>query len=129
MLQLAGKESTLKELGKTAPILIAFNNVTLNHQFQVIDLEEDVDCYIGDGLIKLFSITVSNIPCHWPDRKLESTKENHNIDNPHESKNSPAGTPKDHQELMHAMQPYTDKNQMIPKASFHPLDISIRLTY
>ncbi|SAL96045.1 hypothetical protein, partial, partial [Absidia glauca] len=94
-------------------------------QFEVIDLEEGVDCYIGDDLINLFNITVSNIPCHWPDQKLEPTKENHNIDTPPEPNNSPAGTPIEQQEFMQAIAPYTDKNQQIPKTSFCPLDISI----
>jgi hypothetical protein len=91
-LQLADRDNTLG-ICKTIPILVSFNNVTLKHQFQVINLEEGVDCYIGDDLINLFNITVSNIPCHWPGQKLESTKENHNIGNPPEANNSPAGTP------------------------------------
>ncbi|SAM00593.1 hypothetical protein [Absidia glauca] len=124
-LQLAGKDNILMGLGKTAPITVSFNNVTLKHQFEVIDLEDGIDCYIGDDLINLFNITVSNIPHQWPDQKLESAKENHNVDNPPEPNNSPAGTPEDHQEFMQAIQPYTDKNQMIPKTSFCPLDISI----
>ncbi|SAM04409.1 hypothetical protein [Absidia glauca] len=126
-LNLAGKDNTLLTYGKSSPILVSFNNVTLKHQFEVIDLDDEdrIDCYIGDDLINLFNITVSNIPCHWPDQKLESTKENHNIDNPPEPNNSPAGTPEDHQEFMQAIQPYTDKNQTIPKTSFCPLDISI----
>lgn len=126
-LNLAGKDNTLLTHGKSSPILVSFNNVTLKHQFEVIDLDDDdrIDCYIGDDLINLFNITVSNIPCHWPDQKLESTKENHNVDNPLEPNNAPAGTPEDHQEFMQAIQPYTDKNQMIPKTSFCPLDISI----
>ncbi|SAM00081.1 hypothetical protein [Absidia glauca] len=124
-LQLAGKDNTLMGLGNTVPILVSFNNVTLKHQFVVIELEEGIDCYIGDDLINLFNITVSNIPHHWPDQKLEPAKENHNIDNPPEPNNSPAGTTEDHQNFMDAIQPYTDKNQMIPKTSFCPLDISI----
>ncbi|SAM03923.1 hypothetical protein [Absidia glauca] len=102
-------------------LAVSCNNVTLKHQFQVIYLEEGVDFYIGDDLVDLFNITVSNIPCHWPDQKLESTKENHNIDNPPEANNPPAGTPEDHQEFMHAIQPYTEKDQTISKATFCPL--------
>ncbi|SAL94830.1 hypothetical protein, partial, partial [Absidia glauca] len=124
-LHLAGKSSTVLGLGKTDPMQVQFNNVTLTHQFEVLELEDGIDCFIGEDLISLFNITITNVPHQWPDQKHEPTKENHNIDNPPIPNQSPAGTTTEHQAFITAIQPYTDLNQRIPKSSFCPLDISI----
>jgi hypothetical protein len=115
---------TTKSYGKTNPILITFNDVTISHAFQVTDLSNDIDCLIADDLMETFNIEVTNLPISWPNSHLKSPPENHNIDNPPVPNESPAGTPKEREDFLNVILPLAAKNEKIPLTSFCTLPIS-----
>jgi transposase InsO family protein len=124
-LHLVGKNNTINTHGQSIPILIEFNNKKKLHTFEILDLADGVDCYIGNDLFDYFGITISNLLYAWPNHDLRAKHDNHKIDDPPIPNDSPAGTPEERQLFLEKIKPFTELNRQIPVTSFCPLDISI----
>ncbi|SAM02958.1 hypothetical protein, partial, partial [Absidia glauca] len=123
-LLLAGDNNKVNRIGTTHPLLIHYNYKTIYHAFEIMNLPDQIDLYLGMDLIPTLGIYIGGLAVQWSDQ-ITSVKEKAVDDHPPEPNDSPAGTQEEQKTFHTTLQSYVKANQSIPTTSFCPLDISI----
>ncbi|SAL99223.1 hypothetical protein, partial, partial [Absidia glauca] len=123
-LLLAGANNKINRIGTTHPLLIHYNYKTIYHTFEIMQLPDQIDLYLGMNLIPTLGIYIGGLAVQWSDQ-VTSVKEKDVDDHPPEPNDSPAVTKEEQKTFHTTLQPYVKANQSIPTTSFCPLDIYI----
>ncbi|KAI9490044.1 hypothetical protein BDB00DRAFT_746257, partial [Zychaea mexicana] len=118
-LHLAAKNMYIDRIGITETKQIKYNGLHTSHAFEVMELEDNIELYIGSDLLPKLGIFLQGVAHKW-DEIDNSTEKKIDLESGKDvptPNNSPYSTPEERNKLLQAIQPFLDENQNISKTS------------